>query len=137
MFIHAGLFSQNQIGDTCKCDIHIENKVLKKITLRKWNTINIDSCSYIKIFLYDCKGNMVINFFHSDSILYCSGNYKNSLDTLSHYVYDIDPLTGCAIPSVYKYFKPIKDDLWFYFNKKGKIISKLKYNCPPTTTPKW
>jgi hypothetical protein len=91
-----------------------------KIPLQKDN-------QYALINLFDCKGAMHIDIFNGKNKIE-SGSYINSIDTLKEYVTKTN--IGINTKSeiiVKRYFQPIRDGEWFYYNKLGHVYKKENY----------
>lgn len=82
--------------------------------------------SFIKINLFSCKGKMNIKEFDRNGTLLATGQYEASLDTLKEYVDVFDLLGELKEIKVYKYFQPIKNGIWIYY-ENGEIKKKEKY----------
>ncbi len=86
----------------------------------------IDSLIYIKIYLHSCLGDMDFKVFENNSIL-VEGTYIYSGDTLENYFNIIDPNTLEEKVKKEKYFSPLKNGIWKYYNSKGAIIREEKW----------
>ena len=59
-----------------------------------------------------------------DSVLLEKGNYIASLDLLKSYSNGLDIATGRISIEVIKYYQPLKDGIWYYFNNES-VIKKI------------
>jgi hypothetical protein len=86
----------------------------------------VDSSS-VKINLLNCKGKMNIKEFDRSGVLLVTGQYEGSLDTLKEYVDVFDIFGELKAIEVHKYFQPIKNGVWTYY-ENGAVKKKEKYN---------
>ena len=87
---------------------------------------------FFKIFLKDCKGAMRLECYNlADSTLKEKGEYISSLALLSSYTHSVNGTTGEARIVVSKYYQPLRDGVWRYYDsseirtetyKKGILI---------------
>ncbi|MBI2967243.1 MAG: hypothetical protein HYY40_05455 [Bacteroidetes bacterium] len=93
-----------------------------------YDTIVLGNNNYFaKVNLYDFRGKMQIAIFRPDSTLEVSGFFDNALDTFRAYSYIDNPDRDEMKISVEKYFEPLKDSIWYYFNEKGDTLKKRRY----------
>lgn len=88
----------------------------------------IDSRRTLNIFLKDFKGKMRIECLDSNLIKREEGNYINSLDILKRYSNSVDITTSREIIKVYSYFQPLRTGEWNFYNSKGSLSIKKRYN---------
>jgi len=87
----------------------------------------------LKIYLFDCKGKMIIECFNKKSILIEKGAYINSLDLLKNYSYaiavgrHINPKKRVTI-EVNSYYQPLRNGIWCFYKDNGKLYKKKNYN---------
>ena len=83
---------------------------------------------YYIINLKSCQGKMSLECYNSqDSALLEKGNYIASLDLLKSYGNGLDIATGRTTIQVIKYYQPLKDGIWYYYNSNG--VTKKIYKC--------
>jgi hypothetical protein len=84
---------------------------------------------YFKLQLKSCKGAMHLECYNlKDSTLREKGTYISSLDLLKSYekVYNLTKHKTEVIVS--KYYQPLRDGNWYYYDSAGNIIKKEVYN---------
>ncbi len=74
----------------------------------------------IKIYLYDCKGEMRVEIYSGNKIVE-KGTYINSLDTLKGYSLEKDLRTGDKKITVESYFEPLRNGEWVFSDTKKRI----------------
>lgn len=94
--------------------------------LYEWDTVKFNNGAVGYIYLQDFRGNMFMKVIKNKKV-FCSGKYVNSLDTLKHYVEVYDD-AGVAKIKVEKYFQPLKDSVWSFYDYKLKKNIKKIYN---------
>ncbi len=82
--------------------------------------------SYILIKLHDCEGASSFVIYNNKKDIKSSGFYSKSLDTLKKYVSVYDYSGNLVRIEVLKYFEPLKESDWYYYENK-KLIRKEKY----------
>src|SRR5687767_4666537 len=99
-------------------DIYIrEHKItITPKTCNEERIIKFPDSSYIKINLVSCWGKLSLQNFDKKGVLLAEGYYCESLDTLKEYVtvHSLDFSDEKMI--VYKYFEPLKDGIWTFYN---------------------
>lgn len=82
-----------------------------------------DSIHYM-MKITDCRGKMYFQAFYGNK-LRIEGKYINSLDTFKRCATVEDPFNpGVKILQIQKYFQPLKDSIWTYYDQSGKLINK-------------
>lgn len=79
----------------------------------------------VTILLNDCMGRMYVRIYKNKKLLE-EGSYTNSLDTLKGYTYKKTIGSGQKEIVVEKYFQPLRDGTWLFYNQKG-IVRKVNY----------
>lgn len=75
---------------------------------------------FFKIQLKDCKGALSLQCFNlTDSVLQQEGSYISSLELLSSYTHSVNATTGKTEVVVSKYYQPLKDGIWHYYDSSG------------------
>lgn len=113
-----------------------------RIKIKEYNIVIVpDSCkqiiivvdkkaeAYFKLYLKNCMGAMTFERFSlKDSTLLEKGNYISSLALLSSYEtsYSVTKETSKIVVS--KYYQPLKHGVWNFYDHKGNIIKKEKYD---------
>jgi hypothetical protein len=93
-------------------DVHCNNKY--KISLKNGDSIDLD--------ILNCKGEMKFKVFDKNGGLKSEGHYMNSLDTLKRNIGLLNE-EGVVTIVVEKYFEPLPDGEWKYYNPAtGKLI---------------
>lgn len=82
--------------------------------------------SLILVKLDNCEGASSFVVFNKKKEIKFSGYYAKSLDTLKQYVGVYDYKGDVLRIEVLKYFEPLKDGNWFYY-ENGKLIRREKY----------
>jgi antitoxin component YwqK of YwqJK toxin-antitoxin module len=80
----------------------------------------------ITIQLLDCMGKMNLKVYRNNKILE-EGSYINSLDTLKGYVYKKTLGSFEKEIVVERYFQPLRDGTWRFYNSKGILYKKVNY----------
>jgi hypothetical protein len=83
---------------------------------------------YFKLYLKNCKGAMLLECYNlRDSTLKEKGTYMASLDLLKSYVnvYNLTKHTTQIV--VAKYYQPLRDGSWNYYDSVGNIIKNEVY----------
>ncbi len=89
----------------------------------------LDDTRLLKIYVKSYRGEMHIKCFSKDSVLIEQGNYINSLELLVSYKYVIDGTTLKQRISVVKYYQPLRNGVWDFYNSSGIIFLKKKYDA--------
>ncbi len=79
----------------------------------------------VNVLLNDCMGRMYVKVYKNKKLLE-EGSYTNSLDTLKGYTYKKTIGSGQKEMVVEKYFQPLRDGTWFFYNQKG-VARKVNY----------
>lgn len=75
---------------------------------------------FFKIFLKDCKGALKLECYRlADSLLQEEGSYISSLALLSSYTNSVNPTTGETKVAVSKYYQPLRNGVWRYYDYSG------------------
>jgi hypothetical protein len=115
----------------CKCPIVMSKKELFNIPNQEIYTDSLkitsnDSSIYL-INILNCKGKLSFSKYTRDLVLELKGNYAEALDTLKNYANVFD-LEGFPIRYyVFKYFQPLRDGKWIYYNPDGSIKKQEEY----------
>lgn len=82
--------------------------------------------SYILVKLYDCNGASSFVIYDSKNDIKASGYYAKSIDTLKKYVSVYDYNGDLLRIEVLKYFEPLKEGSWFYYENR-KLVRSERY----------
>ncbi len=82
----------------------------------------------IVLYIKNCMGEMYCEVYEKN-ILIEKGNYLNSLDTLTGYSVLV-PRGNSEPPKIIvrKYFQPLRDGEWFFYDPRKKKVSKKYYD---------
>jgi len=135
IFYTISVYSQNSSCDTLfPIQFYIDETDNPLITYAPFHSLqdtiiehsNIGT-SIIKILLKNCTGEAIIWKYRGNSLL-IQGQYVSSIDTLKEYATKFN-LQGDALGIIVsKYFEPLKDGLWVYYKKNGKLLRKEQWS---------
>lgn len=97
----------------------------QKINSTIWG--RLDDKRLLKIKVKDYKGEMHLECFSKDSVLIEQGNYINSLELLVSYKYIVDGTSLRQRIGVVKYYEPLRNGVWNFYDSSGIIVLKKKY----------
>ena len=82
----------------------------------------------LRISLYSCLGKMHVQVFDSNKIKIEEGNYINSLDLLKRYSNAVSMRPLQSRIKVYSYYQPLRSGEWLFYNSKGILQLKKRYD---------
>ena len=93
------------------------------------DTIAVIEGYYSVCTLEDSRGAMSVKTYTTNHVLIREGRYVNSIDTFKSCVVVEDPYNpGTRQVIVERYFHPLKNGLWRYYNVKGKVIREERWS---------
>ena len=80
------------------------------------------------IVVHNLLGKSIIRKYYNNHKFEFEGQYIEALGPLAKYVEFADPL-GEAVNfiSIQKYYQPLPDGIWKYYNKEGEVIKEITY----------
>jgi hypothetical protein len=95
--------------------------------LNRPDTFMLSDKRYLVISFKSYRGASDFSVFGKKTKPELTGHYLDALDTFKSYITAVNPFTLESRLDIIKYFQPIKNGEWIYYNKKGKIIKKTEY----------
>jgi hypothetical protein len=89
---------------------------------------NVDDGNFLKIHLTDVRGEMDVEYCAKDSGVLEKGHYINSLSLLRTYSEFVNGTTGRQQIRVVEYYQPLRDGIWYFYDRNKKLIDKKTYN---------
>jgi len=124
------LFIDSAFAQSKKCNLPIlidEYGIYKNFTkLNVKIKEDITEDSYMEVVLYDCMGAMQLKGYKNNLVV-VEGNYINSLDTLKACLKVLDPIELKESIIIQKYFQPLKNGTWKYYDLQGKLIKQEEW----------
>ena len=115
------------LPDSCQCKMEVETYG--------------EARGKLLIDLLSCKGKMNVRQVDSKGKLVAEAIYEESLDTLKRYSVGRSAVIDTSTLSVMKYFQPLPDGIWKFFNNgkvdtvvyKGGLEMKPKFSMRTTS----
>lgn len=91
---------------------------------------NYPACS-MKLFLQDCSGKALFELYDKKGNLKIKGEFSSGKDTLLKYSFseiigNADEKSHTRVTLI-KYLYPLKNNTWFYYDRKHNIVRKEEY----------
>jgi hypothetical protein len=86
----------------------------------------VDSSKAIRVYNFNKLGRLDFIILDNSHRIMMKGHYIESIALLSDYVY-VRKLNGKLALQVRKFYQPIRNGFWYYFDESGKVYLKEKY----------